>query len=92
MKLIRRNDNTILAEHVEVANGFVDRLRGLLGKTSYPKDTAMWIDPCNSIHTFFMKFSIDAVFVDKQLCVKSVHTDLPAWRLIPPVIGAKSVF
>lgn len=54
------------------------RVRGLLGKKSLPAGHAMVIKPCNQIHTFFMQFSIDVLFVDKNNnIVKLVNSLVP---------------
>ena len=52
----------------------------------------MWIKPCNSIHTFFMKFPIDVVFVDKNLKVRKVKRNVPPGKFIWPIFSAHSVF
>ena len=52
----------------------------------------MWIAPCSGIHTFFMRFAIDVVFVDPGLRVVRVRHSLRPWRLAPFVLGARSVF
>ena len=51
----------------------------------------MWIVPCSGIHTFFMRFAIDAVFVDRRLRIVRVRPELRPWRLVPIVFGAHSV-
>lgn len=51
----------------------------------------MWIAPCNGIHTFFMRFPIDVVFLDRGQRVVRVYPALRSWRLIPLVLGARSV-
>jgi uncharacterized protein len=48
------------------AETYLQRLKGWMFKTSVSNKEALWIEPCNSIHTFFMKFVIDAVFVDRN--------------------------
>ncbi|MBO9667429.1 MAG: DUF192 domain-containing protein [Bdellovibrio sp.] len=80
-----------LIPNLEVATTFWTRGKGLLGRGSLPEDQALWIWHCNSIHTFFMKFAIDCVFVDKNLKVKAIYKDVKPWRLVLPVWGAKSV-
>ena len=57
-----------------------------------PPGTAMWIAPCSGIHTFFMRFAIDVVFVDHGLRVVRVRPGLRPWRLGPFVLGAHGVF
>lgn len=80
-----------LIEDLEVARTFWSRGKGLLGRKNLPESRALWIPRCNSIHTYFMKFAIDCVFVDKNLKVKAVYQDVRPGRLIFPVWGASSV-
>lgn len=97
MKLINKTKNVEVADSVRVANTFFKRAKGLLGERELSRGSALWIQgsrlaDCNSIHTWFMRFAIDAVFVDKNLVVKAVHHNLTPWRVTWPAIGAKSVF
>lgn len=80
-----------LIANLEVAKTFRTRGIGLLGRDSLAPDEALWILYTNSIHTFFMKFAIDCVFLDRTLKVKAIHKDVKPWRLIFPVWGATSV-
>jgi uncharacterized membrane protein (UPF0127 family) len=66
MKIINTTRNTVLADHVIVADSAFSRLKGLLGKKRLENNHALILKPCNSIHTFFMAFSIDVLFIDKQ--------------------------
>lgn len=83
--------NQKLVPNLEVANNFWSRGKGLLGRKNLSEDHALWIHRCNSIHTCFMQFSIDCVFVDKNLKVKAIYQDVKPWRLVLPVWGASSV-
>ena len=56
----------MIAENAVVANTFLTRFAGLLNRQSLNKDEALIINPCRSIHMFFMRFSIDAIFVNKD--------------------------
>ena len=56
------------------------RRRGLLGRSGLD-DEALAIAPCNAVHTFFMKFAIDVVFVDRQGRVTRVAHAVPPWRI-----------
>jgi uncharacterized protein len=96
-KLTNRTRQTAVAESVELAATFWQRSRGLLGRSGLPAGHTLWIQgtkwvACNSIHTFFMRFTIDAVFVDRDLKVKKIYRDLKPWRMTWPVAGANSVF
>jgi len=66
MKIVNKTKNTVLAEGAEVANTVLKRMKGLLGRKDYRQGEALIIKPCNSIHTFFMRFPIDVLFVDKH--------------------------
>lgn len=57
------------------------RMRGLLGRGSLAPTEGLWIEPCNAIHMFFMRFPIDAVFLDEGFQVVRVHEDLRPWRM-----------
>ncbi|UOE99985.1 DUF192 domain-containing protein [Bdellovibrio reynosensis] len=83
--------NQTLVPQLSVARTFWSRGKGLLGRSALPQEEALWIHRCNSIHTYFMKFSIDCVFVDKNLQVKAIYQDVKPWRLVAPVWGASSV-
>jgi uncharacterized protein len=80
-------DGDVLAA-AEVAEGFAQRSRGLLGRTSY--EGAMVLPRTRSVHTMGMKFPIDVAFCDKDLVVVGV-TMLPPWRMSMPRRGGRSV-
>ena len=64
----------------EVAESFAERARGLIGRTGLVHGTGMLILKCNCIHTFFMRFSIDATFLDRQGRVVRVVRNIRPWR------------
>lgn len=82
--------NTTVAGHVISARSFFMRAKGLLGRANLDANSAMWIQPCNNVHTFFMQFPIDVVFVDSNLVVRALYRDLQPWRVVPFVWGAHS--
>ena len=79
-----------MCERCTVAATFVTRLKGLLGRKSLDPGEGLLIRPASSIHMFFMRFAIDAVFLDRELVVRKVVADLKPWR-ITFALGAKSV-
>src|SRR5207245_9650335 len=81
-RMIVRNSRTgaVLAERVERASTILARLRGLLGRRALPDGEALLIEPCASIHTFFMRFAIDAAFLSRELRVMRAIPDLGSWR------------
>jgi uncharacterized protein len=72
---------TILAAELELAGTGDSRRKGLLGRESLPLGTGLWIAPCESVHTFFMRFAIDLVYLDRKLTVKKVKTSVGPWRV-----------
>ena len=73
----------LIASRVSKAESIRDRMRGLLGRDSLPPDEGLWIVPCPQIHTFFMRFPIDVVFLDRDLRVVAVAEGLKPWRVFP---------
>ena len=78
-----RNESrdTVLAEAAEVADTSAKRRTGLLKHSRLEAGEGLWIVPCESVHTFFMKFPIDLVYLDKERKVRKVRNAVPAWRL-----------
>ena len=72
---------TVLATHLEVADSGPKRNKGLLGRKGLAAGEGLWIIPCESVHTFFMKFPIDLVYLDRKHRIKKVCDSVPAWRL-----------
>jgi hypothetical protein len=78
--LHNRDTGATLARRVLAAVDSETRRRGLLGRNSL-EDEALVIAPCNAVHTFFMKFSIDVIFVDRQGTVTRVARAVAPWRI-----------
>lgn len=89
--LINTSKNLKLLDEVEEARSTRARLKGLLGRTQIPDDFGLYITYCNSIHTFFMKFPIDVLFLDRKFCVVGWATEVPPGRLVFPRWRAQSV-
>jgi uncharacterized protein len=83
LKVLVRNKtrNTVLAEAAEVADTSAKRRTGLLKHQRLERGEGLWIVPCESVHTFFMKFPIDLVYLDRAKRVRKVRSAVPAWRL-----------
>lgn len=65
-----------------IAENFISRCRGLMGKPQLRNDAALLIKRCNCIHTFWMRFSIDVIFLDRSGVVLSVVDNVPARRIV----------
>lgn len=72
---------TVLAESADVADTSAKRRTGLLKHTRLEAGEGLWINPCESVHTFFMKFPIDLVYLDKNRKVRKVRHAVGPWRL-----------
>ena len=70
----------VVCERCLLADTPLARLRGLLGRSGLSSGEGMLLRPTSSIHTAFMRFSIDAVFVDRADRVVKVVSDLRPWR------------
>jgi len=83
VKIRVRNETrqTTLATAADVADTSAKRRTGLLKHQSLEPGAGLWISPCESVHTFFMKFAIDLVYLDKQKKVRKVRHAVPPWRL-----------
>jgi uncharacterized protein len=80
----------VVCEHCAVAGSMRARMRGLLGRDSLEEGHGLLIPKTSSIHMFFMRFAIDAVFLDRDLRVRKVVEGLSPWRVaVAP--GARSV-
>jgi uncharacterized membrane protein (UPF0127 family) len=79
--LVNQRTDESLAERIEVAVTRRDRRKGLLGRTDFEASSALIIAPCFSIHTMFMRFDIDAVFVDEDGRAVKVVRDMAPWRV-----------
>ncbi len=86
---VTREDGTVLCARCAVASNPFSRMRGLLGRASLDPDEGIFLKPAGSIHMLFMRFAIDAVFVDRELRVVGVQTVRP-WRFASKR-GAKAV-
>ena len=64
-----------------MADTSAKRRTGLLKHERLDPGEGLWISPCESVHTFFMKFAIDLVYVDRKYRVRKVRHAVPAWRL-----------
>jgi hypothetical protein len=64
-----------------VADTSAKRRTGLLRHEHLPRGEGLWIVPCESVHTFFMKFPIDLVYLDRNRKVRKVRNAVPPWRL-----------
>lgn len=85
MQLVNVTNGAVLADHIEVANNFKKRLKGLIGKSDLYHGEALILLPCNSIHTCFMNFSIDVLFVDEKANILLTLEKMKPFKFSPVV-------
>jgi hypothetical protein len=79
-RVLRKSDGSIVCARCTVADRPLIRMKGLLGRSSLDADEGMLFRPAGSIHMFFMRFPIDAVFCDRDLRVLDVERGLRPWK------------
>ena len=87
---LTREDGTEVSGRVTMAVTPWARFVGLLGRHELPSGEALCIRPCSSIHMFFMRFPIDAVFVDADGGIVRIYPAIKPWRATWIVRGAKA--
>jgi uncharacterized protein len=78
--VLTRKDGSVVCERSVVADRMLSRMKGLLGRRSLPAGEGLLIRPAPSIHTFFMRFPIDAVFLSRAGAVMKISADVGPWR------------
>jgi uncharacterized protein len=78
---ITLEDGRVVCERCVVAETALSRMRGLLGRARLERGEGLLLRPAGSIHTWFMRFAIDAVFLDRELRVVGVAADVRPWRI-----------
>lgn len=92
MKIVKAAiDERELLSEVEIADNFFTRLKGLMHRDSLDAGAGMLIRPCSQIHTFGMKFAIDAVFLNRQGKVICVKRNIPPRCFLPYVAHSGQV-
>ncbi len=81
MHIANLTRDTVLATCLEVADSGPKRNKGLLGRKSLSPGEGLWIFPCESVHTFWMQFPIDLVYLDRQKQIRKLCSEVPPWRL-----------
>jgi uncharacterized membrane protein (UPF0127 family) len=80
MQTLRRMDGTIVCERCQLAASPISRLRGLLGRDGLEPGEGLLLRPASAVHTWFMRFPIDAVFLSRDLVVLGIAGRLEPWR------------
>jgi uncharacterized protein len=84
---------TFLATQMRLANTHLSRLRGLMAVSPHRflHGQALWIMPCHGVHTWFMRFPVDVIYLDSENTVVHLEESLRPWRFAPVRMDADSV-
>ncbi len=92
LKITVRNQTSgqLLGDGIDCAQSSFERRRGLLGRTELAYGGGLWLDRCEAVHSFFMKFPIDVLHLDRTKKVAKIRSSMKPWRVSISLTG-KSV-
>jgi uncharacterized protein len=90
-RLVDADSGRVIVERLELATTFWTRFCGWQFRALPPAGTGLLIAPSNSIHSFWMRFAFDAIFLDATGHVVAVKSGVAPWRIVMPVWKAKAV-
>lgn len=88
---LKRADGSVLLARIVVADGFFAKGLGLMGRKGLPAGEGLYLKGCSGVHTCFMRFALDLIYVDADLKVLKVVSGLKPWRA-SMCRGARGVF
>jgi len=83
MRVVNITRDTLLADKAELADAFLKRLIGLLNRKALKKGEALILEPANCIHSLFMRFTFDALFLNKSGRVVGIQPSMKPFRISP---------
>lgn len=86
LRMKRKNDQMLVLEKGVLADDFMTRLKGLMGKTSLIQGEGMLFPKCNNIHMWMMKMPIDVVFLKKEASdwqILALYPRVKPWKVLP---------
>src|SRR5690349_1799372 len=90
-QLCESSTGRVIVPRLEIVRSLWAQTIGLLGRKQLPQDTGLWLEPCNSIHTFGMQFAIDVLFLDATGALLRAMPQVRPWRVCWPVRRARVV-
>jgi uncharacterized membrane protein (UPF0127 family) len=90
-RMVRQDTGEVVVEQLAIAAGLWSRLIGLQFRASLPAGQGLFLVPCSSVHTFFVRFPIDIVFLDWHGQVLAVRAAVKPWRLAHAPEGTRAV-
>lgn len=73
--------HTQLGDNLRLAGDGANRRKGLLGREGLADGEGLWIIPCEAVHTFWMRFPIDLIYLDRKCRVMKIRSNVRPWRL-----------
>jgi uncharacterized protein len=83
--------NEEICKNLIMANNFLKRLKGLMFTKDLSSDSSMYICPCSQIHTFFMNYNIDVLYLDRNNTILAIDEDMKPGKIGRKVKGAVAV-
>jgi uncharacterized protein len=87
--LVNTRNRRTVARTTMRAEGLLARGAGLLAHRLAPGQ-ALWLEPCNGVHTFGMRHAIDVIVLDREMRVRIARRDVRPWRIVPPIRGGRT--
>lgn len=81
LALFHPASNTVLAHQLAMADHFFSRFAGLMLRRHLSHNSGLLIKPCQQIHTHFMRFAIDVIFVNQDHRVLHIEREMQPWRI-----------
>jgi len=81
LKVQNRTRGVSLAEQADIADTSAKRRTGLLKHSKLDPGEGLWIIPCEAVHTFWMKFPIDVLFLDKKRKILKIRPKMARWKM-----------
>ena len=91
MRITNRTRNTLMGERVTLASTWISRLRGYIGRAEPKPGEGLLLLRCDAIHTHWMSFALDVLFLDDRGKVLVVHRSFHPWSRTKRVPGARYV-
>jgi uncharacterized protein len=81
LSFVNQSKATAIGDKIAVADTFLTRFLGLMGKRALSSGSGLWITPCSGVHTCWMRMTIDVVALDRELRVVRTGHSVRPWRL-----------
>jgi len=89
--VISETRGTIIGDQIKIADTSLSRMVGLLGRRGVDAGGGLWIKPSSGVHTFFMRFPIDVIGLDKNMRVIKLWRTLVPYRITSVSLQLRSV-